>query len=278
MIIDSDSNKLYVSDLLSIRHPKFYKEFESLLNKYEVNFELLPNTKDIWAVDYMPIQIETNKFVQFVYDPDYLHKWNLVETISDVNSICEAIHLPRKQSDIVLDGGNVIKAKDSVIMCDKVFKANSTHTKNQLIEELKKQFEVDKLFFIPQQPYDEIGHADGMIRFLDDNTVLINDYSRESPFYQKAIKNALAKMGLNVEILPYNPYNNKDDNEANGIYINYLQMENVIVVPVFGMKEDEKVVKKFEEFFRGQPVATIYSNEVAIQGGVLNCITWNIKI
>ena len=56
-------------------------------------FGLLPHTKDIWTVDYMPIQIATNKFVQFKYDPDYLQTPELRETISDVDAICKTINL-----------------------------------------------------------------------------------------------------------------------------------------------------------------------------------------
>ena len=38
---------------------------------------MLQGTKDIWAVDYMPVQIQDDEFVQFVYNPDYLQskKW-----------------------------------------------------------------------------------------------------------------------------------------------------------------------------------------------------------
>jgi agmatine deiminase len=53
-------------------------------------------------------------------------------------------------------------------------------------------------------------------------------------------------------------------------------MENNVIVPTFGMKEDEEVVKQIEEIFKGQRISTIDSNEIADEGGILNCITWNI--
>ncbi len=64
--------------------------------------------------------------------------------------------------------------------------------------------------------------------------------------------------------------------EANGDYINYLQMENTVIVPTFGIKEDDEAIKQFETLFAGQTIATIDSNEIANDGGILNCITWNI--
>ena len=41
--------------------------------------------------------------------------------------------------------------------------------------------------------------------------------------------------------------------------------------------EDKVTVRLFEDLFRGQTVKTVDSYEIALQGGVLNCITWNIR-
>ena len=43
------------------------------------------------------------------------------------------------------------------------------------------------------------------------------------------------------------------------------------------MKEDEEAVKQLETIFAGQTIATIDCNEIANDGGVLNCISWNIQ-
>jgi len=53
-------------------------------------------------------------------------------------------------------------------------------------------------------------------------------------------------------------------------------MENTVGIPTFGIREDDEVVKQFENLFVGQTIATIDSNEIANEGGILNCITWNI--
>ena len=76
--------------------------------------------------------------------------------------------------------------------------------------------------------------------------------------------------------IPYNVYNNKSNDNANGDYINYLQMQNTLIIPTFGIKEDDIVVKQLETIFAGQTIATVESNQIAYDGGILNCITWNI--
>lgn len=225
----------------------------------------------------MPVQIDTDKFIQFAYNPDYLQSKKWLKTISDVDSICKAISLEPTKSNIVLDGGNVIRTTDEVIMCNKVFKENPRIPEKQLIKALQNLLQVDRLIFIPRHPADFTGHADGMVRFLDGNTVLINDYSKEKPDFQYTFRLALHNAGLDYAEIPYNPYENQRSEKANGIYINFLQMENVVIIPTFGLKEDEQTIKIFESLFHGCTIKTIDSNEIADNGGILNCITWNIK-
>jgi agmatine deiminase len=277
MIPDSQTNTLYLADCLPTKHPKFFADFEAVLKKCGLSFQLLPGTKDIWAVDYMPIQVTLDKFIQFVYNPDYLQGQKWRKTISDVDSICNSIKLKRIKSDIVIDGGNVTKSIDKVLMCDKVFMENPHYSRRQLSDKLRELFEVDKLYFVPQQQKDFTGHVDGMVRFLDNNTVLINDYSNDKPEFQRAFKIALDNADLDYIEIPYNPYGNKTLGQANGVYINFLQMQNTVIIPTFGIKEDEIAVRQFEQLFKGQNIPTIDSNELADNGGILNCVTWNIR-
>lgn len=73
-------------------------------------------------------------------------------------------------------------------------------------------------------------------------------------------------------------YDNQSNDQANGDYINFLKMTDLIVIPTFKMKTDGEAVKQLEKIFSGQTIKTIDSNEIANEGGVLNCITWNIVI
>lgn len=278
MITDAQTNKLYLADTLPAKYPTFYAAFENVLNRCNIPIELLPYTKDVWAVDYMPIQIDLEHFVRFTYSPQYLQSAKYRKTISDADIICNTLSINTTKSSIVLDGGNVTRACDKVIMTDRIFRDNPTYNPKQLIKELEELFQIDKLYLVPEQPNDFTGHSDGMIRFIDNKTVLINNYTKEKQEFQRAFQIAINNMGLDYIELPYNPYQNSNYNQANGDYINYLQMEQAILVPVFGIKEDEEAVRQFERVFAGQTIATVESNEIANDGGILNCITWNIRI
>ena len=71
MITDQETNFLYLADSLrKTKYHDFSKKFEELLIKSNIKHDWLIGTKDIWAVDFMPIQIGKNEFIQFDYQPD----------------------------------------------------------------------------------------------------------------------------------------------------------------------------------------------------------------
>lgn len=278
MIQDNETNLLYLADCLPKKNPVFAKEFKQLLDNNDIKNKYLPNTKDIWAVDYMPLQLGVNSFVNFVYNPDYLQTKAGLKTLSDVPQILKEIGVTATNSDIVLDGGNVIKGNDTVILCDKVFSENPHYRENDLIKKLEETFNVGRVIFLPTHKSDFTGHADGMVRFINDTTVFINKYVEEDHQFQLSVRMALRNAGLNVIELPYNPYKNTSNDDAVGIYINYLEMDGLIIVPTFSIKEDEEAVQMLEQLFPTKKILNIDSLDIAKKGGILNCISWNIKI
>lgn len=238
---------------------------------------MLEETKDIWAVDYMPIQTGSDRFIQFKYEPDYLQDDYYILTQTDPMAVCKAIDLQVIESSIKIDGGNVIKGKNWVILTDKIFKENLSFSTNQLLSELERLFGV-QVIIIPQEPFDFTGHADGIVRYYTNDTVLINRYNpKDNEGFQKSLKSALKSHGLKTIEIPYNSYQNSNVDSADGLYINYLQMENFILLPSFNKRDDEIAFRQFEQLFPGQTIESIDSRQISKDGGVLNCIAWNTK-
>ena len=142
---------------------------------------------------------------------------------------------------------------------------------------------VDQLIIIPYDPADVTRHADGMVRFFDENTVLVNNYAASGEYSKSFIDKfygALAAHGLNIIQVPYYFTNDKTPDgmpSAEGTYINYLQVGNKIFLPQFGnSQKDNEAFALFERLF-GKNVIPVYCLDLAKNGGgVLNCATWNI--
>ena len=142
---------------------------------------------------------------------------------------------------------------DKVILYENVFSENPDFSRGELIRKLETIFEVNKIIFIPNYPNDLFGHADGIIRFIDEQTVLINESSdkdsKSEIEFGKSFRSILRKENLNYYEVAYNPFSNITHMQANGTYINYLQMEGFVFVPSYGIKEDETAIKTIEKIF-----------------------------
>jgi agmatine/peptidylarginine deiminase len=285
MIADQDTNIVYISELLQTdpRFTEVCNQLISTFNSFQVTYKFLKGTKDIWARDYMPIQVNEDKFIEYRYDPDYLQEVGKegrdIKTYPDI--VCDKHNLRTIKTEIILDGGNVIKSNNCVILTDKIFKENALYyTESQLIDKLKELFEIDSIITIPWDKCDEYGHADGMLRFIDDNTVLINGYFKlYGKQFQKKFFGALEQNNLDYRELNFDVPNPNAD--LNWGYINFLQTKDLILVPKFNIEEDDQALnqikKHFPKYSQEERVAQLNMADIVEFGGALNCITWTIK-
>ena len=73
IIAEWDTDTPFVSDLLEKKHPAVFASLTSALN--DLPIEVIPGTADIWCRDYMPVQLDQDRFCQFVYFPDCLRRF-----------------------------------------------------------------------------------------------------------------------------------------------------------------------------------------------------------
>ncbi|MDX5429664.1 MAG: agmatine deiminase family protein, partial [Bacteroidota bacterium] len=168
------------------------------------HFGLIEGTKDIWARDYMPVQVSENEFVSFLYEPDYLMKDDHGRALL-TNSHEMAVTLPfrTKQVNIKLDGGNIVSNGSVAFMCDKIFDENPDWKEHHLGGYLTELLKLNGIIFIPTGKEDPIGHADGIIRFINEDAVLMMDYSKIDSEYHHQVLKVLKDYKVEVEILPY---------------------------------------------------------------------------
>ena len=85
---------------------------------------------------------------------------------------------------------------------------------------------------------------------------------------------ALRSAGLKWQILPCNTKENKSDNDGTGIYLNFLHLDDeTIVMPVFRLPEDEAAARILKSLY-SKTIIPIQANELAREGGIINCISW----
>jgi agmatine deiminase len=278
MIADSETNVVYVADTLEPRFAAVFRDLKIILESRGIPLRVIAGTRDIWCRDYMPIQVAEERFVQFRYTPDYLTgKYRRLRADGEIGPKLPWVK-NCVRSEIVLDGGTIVKWTDKVIMTEKVFDANPGWTRRKLLTELERMLEVDRVILIPVEPGDVTGHADGVVRFIERDLVLANDYRLVDSCYQTELRRALRRAGLRVIELPYRPQtgHTRGIPSAVGCFANFLRVRGLVIVPRFGVIEDEKALGSVQRSIPDSAVHSLDCSEVAEEGGVFNCVTWSI--
>ncbi|MBQ6277791.1 MAG: agmatine deiminase family protein [Bacteroidales bacterium] len=275
----SNEQTVYMSELLMDKYPETCKNLIAILEKHHVKYSFIKGTKDIWCRDYMPVQTESGKFIQFRYEPSYLKgKKEWEDSRSDVKEVCRLNNIDATFSDINLDGGNVLICDGRAILSDRIFSENPDYKKDSLISELSKLLECE-IIIIPAQKGDYTGHADGMVRFVDRNTILGNKLADECKYWQKGMQKVIDTYNLTYIDVPFitDIKDPKHPGSAIGIYVNFLEVNDLIVMPIFNRDEDRQVLEILQRTFPNKIIETIDYNDVAKEGGLLNCTTWVVR-
>jgi agmatine deiminase len=279
MILSNETNKVYFSALLPSVYPVFFKRLKAVIEKYGVEVELLQDTEDYWCRDYMPIQVAEKRFVKYKYWPDYLNNDDDRKTITDVDKPWSHLGMDDTISlidlgEIILDGGNVVKTPYHVIMTEKIFEENRHIDSDRLIARIEEAFQTEVLLVPWLGPkYDTFGHTDGLVRYIKDKDLLMDNYTVFDKAKAKQLYKALEGKGYTVHELEL-PYGY----DYSWAYINFLQTYKVIVMPKFGLKADEYANKHISSLF-DMPVVQIPAPHIIKEyGGAFNCLSWNIKV
>ena len=279
MITDNLTTAVFFSSLLPKKCPILNAHLVDTLQKHRVQYALLSGTKDIWCRDFMPIQIDENHFVFYKYTPDYLQDEIGLRIQTNPEDVFQTESnnlrhlLPQSSTiDLVLDGGNVVKRGNKIVMTDKVFVENKDKSHSKVRQLLEEAFRCE-IVFLPWDEHEDYGHCDGIIHYLDDNRVMMTNYDDFDKTFAQDFLRILEKH-FDVITLKYN-VNRK--HERSWSYINFLQVGNLILVPQLGIPEDEQALEQISKALPNCKVVGIPALEAVRRGGALNCISWNIK-
>lgn len=270
MITDFQTSTVFFSEWLQKDFPRTFGEIVAILNNSGVQYETLKETKDYWCRDYMPIPLGDGSFLQYKYNPDYLRD-NHREYISNPEDVCKrAGIIPDKKTDLIIDGGNVIRCDDAVIMTEKVLFENPGR---EIVPELEPLLGC-KIILLPWDRNERYGHADGIVRYIGEGRVLMTNYWDYDPVIADKIYGILSDF-FQVERLQYSGTHHHKNSWA---YINWLQTRDIIIVPSYGEHEDDEAVSQIESAmpqYSGK-VFQVRFNGITRFGGGVNCVSWNI--
>ena len=219
---------------------------------------------------------------------------------------CERYYL----DDFILEGGSIHVDGEGTCLVTKaclLSKGRNPDLSQLEIEEtLKTYLNVSKVIWLDNGIYeDETNeHVDNMACFIRPGVVALAwPTDRNDPQYQfssaayKVLTNSEDAQGRKLEVikvkLPKPLYMSKK--EAKGIsvgrydakarpegsrlaasYINFYQGEKFVILPAFGVPEDELAKKQLKKLYPDKEIIQINSREILLGGGNIHCITMQI--
>lgn len=251
-----------------LRPFKCWRNLSQQLDAYQVPYSFLEHTADVWVRDFMPVSTPSGRLVQFVYEPDYLADLERFRT--DPAPVTAALGIAPEKSDLKVDGGNVIRCDDCVIMTDKVLIDNPMYSPAKLIAKLEKQLEAE-LVLIPRDPEEPCGHSDGMVRYMGHGRLLVNHYTDFDPALCRRLRKALSPRFDLVEL----HFGTDRYIETSWAYLNYLQVADLLFVPACETPIDDAAFAQIESAISCRVVPVVCGNLLKL-GGALNCISWEM--
>lgn len=323
-----------LSSKLILAYPeRYYNEYDALTHFYDELINLLPNDFQIWIIsnnnqtiqklkekyDYKKIDFlgikgwdeiwlrdcigiqNDNYVIKPEYFPKYCKKDSLYKNyFQNLNRLSriiikeilgkEIIEIP-----LILDGGNFINNGKYALMTNKILFDNGIFRQKE-IEKIITDTTGLQPIFIERNKYDNIGHIDAYVSFIDNETVLIPNYP-SFPFLKDDIdfinnlEKQLTALGLKIIKMEERPVdeigicscqcNNKNHcvYSARGNYINFLRLNNLIVLPEFNLPT-KKVTNYYNQTNGAKleeldfEVRRINCDSLAKHGGLLHCISY----
>lgn len=278
MITDNLTTAVYFSDLLPKKCPTLNQHIAEVLEANGIPYAYLSETKDIWCRDFMPIQIEEDRFVSYKYTPNYLQDKIGLRLQTNPETVLQAqqnrlTHVLQNavKVDLILDGGNVVKCGNIIVMTEKVFAENRDKSPIEVDRILEDAFQCDVLY-LPWDHQETFGHSDGIVHYAGNGRILLTNYDDSSLYYYRRFRKALEK---HFEVIPLY-YKTKKIHARSWAYINFLQIGKLILVPQLGLEEDGQALEQISNALPDCEVVGIPSLEAVRRGGALNCISWNV--
>jgi agmatine/peptidylarginine deiminase len=227
---------------------------------------------DIWIRDFSTVH--PSKMIKFAYDrPD------TPSIDKSFRAFTKENELHFKESNLKIDGGNVVDNNNGkLILTDKIMERNPQLTTPSLISKLKQELGATEIAIIPMDE-EYLGHSDGMVMFVDENTVIMNNYKGD-PSFKNSVLSTLRKGLPHAKIVEidgagygeaYGAYAS-----ACGIYVNSVVTYNYIYMPIFGKAAEDNAAMQTIQSNTNKTVVTVNAKNVCFLGGNTRCLSWQI--
>ncbi len=206
--------------------------------------------------------------------------------------LLEHLGIPRRVSPLILEGGSIaVDGQGTLITTEQCLlnkNRNPNWTQAQIEAELKTQFGVEKVIWLPYGHYFDAhtdGHIDGILGYVRPGAVIVQTQNNPNhPDYERLgknmeiLRNTTDARGRKLEIieLPIYPEFQFEDTHDAICYANFYIANGGVIVPTGDLEEDEEALKIIRKAMLGYEVVGVPAKLIAYGGGGPHCITQQV--
>lgn len=239
---------------------------------------LVDDVRDIWMRDFTTVN--PMQPVQFTYTWASMTKKQSKDVQKSFNQFADRYQIQRAKTDLMIDGGNLVDDYAGRVITTTRFMEDNELSYNEAKQELKAMLGATEVAIL--EPDEEVlAHSDGMVSWVDKNTLLVNDYSKTPSFRTTVMKELKASFPTAkiVEVPVEYKTNPKGQWEgfesACGVNLNATVTQNNIYVPTFNMPHDQKALTIIKQN-TSKKVIPVNAESVCPMGGSVRCLTWQV--
>ena len=245
---------------------------------------------DTWARDISAISVEEDGEV-VLYDFRFNAWGGKFEYAKDdalTRSLAQYYPYKVRFIDFILEGGGIETNGKGVLLTTAACMLNPNRNAldaETITQKLKEFFDLDEVLYLHHGYLagdDTDSHIDTLARFVDERTIMYIKCDDEADEHYEE----LAKMESELEAiaqahsfrlipLPFCDPIYYANERLPATYANFLILNGAVLVPVYGVRQDEEALQVFREFFTDRDVIAVDCSVLIRQHGSLHCVTMN---
>ncbi len=258
-----------------------YDRYAAVLGADKV---LVAPMADIWARDFAPSNAEDPVYFRYTaagQGGGYTGQDDADAVQIALAEMTDAADMTIRATHLLNDGGNFVDDYAGSAVVSTKFLTDNDLTEDEARTALQRVTGIKHVAFIEADEQGGLEHADGVVSFVDTNTLVINSYP-EDPAYARQLRADLQRglPGVTIHeiVTPYDGSEIYDDRfgSACGLYTNALVTPDRIYLPQFGIPEDATALAQVRAATTRE-VIPVSSAQVCKMGGGVRCMSWQLR-
>ena len=259
------------------------KHFHENENLFFVEYE----TDDTWARDCSALCVEKNSRVQLL-DFTFNGWGGKFEALKD-NAITKYINKNVTTHNFILEGGAVeSNGVDTILTTSQCMlnkNRNAALNSIQITQKLNSFFGTTKILYLNHGYLagdDTDSHVDTLARFVDESTIMYvkcedknDEHFSELRLMEKELRDIAKENNYKLIALPMTDAIYYDNERLPATYANFLFVNDAVLVPTYGVNQDEIALQIFRDTFKDRDIVEIDCSVLIRQHGSLHCVTMN---